>query len=230
TRVRGNQVRGRKTFTTSLVPTKPGKLVISNLQLAYFDPTTDQYEVVTSPDLEVEVTGEALPEDSPETKVPTSSEPQLKPLLAKNPHRPRRWLTSPIFLAAQALPVLSLLLMAGLPWLRRRLAQGALEWRSRARNDLEKQLQQARAPEELPRLLHRYLSERLDRPTAGLSHRRLEQALDEAGLATDLRHQLLDWFRECDHRRYAGGEDELSAQERQRAQALLARLKAEWPA
>ena len=135
TRVRGNQVRGRKTFTTSLVPTKPGKLVISNLQLAYFDPTTDQYEVVTSPDLEVEVTGEALPEDSPETKGPTSSEPQLKPLLAKNPHRPRRWLTSPIFLAAQALPVLSLLLMAGLPWLRRRLAQGALEWRSRARND-----------------------------------------------------------------------------------------------
>ncbi|MGE0488820.1 MAG: BatD family protein [Vulcanimicrobiota bacterium] len=229
TRAVGQEVRGKKTFTTSLVPTKPGRLVISNLQLAYFDPASDQYEVVTSPDLEVEVTGEALPEANPEASDPSGSEPQLKPLLERTPRRPGRWLTSPLFLAAQALPILALLLTAGLPWLRRRVARGAQEWRSRARQDLERELQQTRSAEELPRLIHRYLSSRLERPTAGFSHRRLEQTLAQAGLDQNLREQLLDWLRECDHRRYAGTAAELTAQERQRALALLRRLKTEWP-
>lgn len=187
-------LRGTKTVEYVLVPTRGGDHLLPAIEYTYFDPATESYVTITTEPIIVTVAGEAAPvapaandAGSPLTTAPVGLElrPQ-KPAVsswsntATLPARGGYWL----------LWLLPLALIAGsIGWSRysrhrqatadvRRSSQAA----KKARLALQAAHKQADADSEVGRVLLTYISEKLNRPVAGLTQTGLGELLAAQGV------------------------------------------------
>lgn len=101
TDARNGDVGGIKRFTWVLVPERPGRVTIPPIAYAYFNPDSKSFEVARTNALSLEVSGTAASGAASTTLAP----------LARAPSRvPHAIVRSPMFLAAQTIPLLILLI------------------------------------------------------------------------------------------------------------------------
>lgn len=106
------EVRGSKRFSWVLIPRHAGTLEVPEVAYAYFDPGRERFETAAVPAMTLEVTpGTVASEATPA--------PAIR-YLDTRPREPDRlgWVRSPLFAAAQAVPLLLLALVVG--WTRTR--------------------------------------------------------------------------------------------------------------
>ncbi len=187
---------GQRTFHTVLEPLRPGRARIQGLAFAWFDPGPGRYRRIELPSLELQVQG-ALPLPSPPKAQPT------RPALP-GPRQTRAWRaawpTSGWPLAAQALPLLALVLLAA--------------WKPRPPRHprgLESVRLQLQGGAGVAEALDSWLEERLGPAFGSLDRRRLGDALARQGVAPQTLADLFRLAGELDARRFspagAGGSD-----------------------
>ncbi|MBM3460564.1 MAG: hypothetical protein FJX76_00490 [Armatimonadetes bacterium] len=194
------KVGGSRKFTTVLIPTKPGGLKIEGLSFSYFDPSKGQYRTLTAEPLTVAVTGTATPVASSSG---APDEDEMRPVHAATVLRARTsLLKNDAFLAAQGIPAVALLGFAGLRLARR---PGRPVRRNQARKSRDALCRLAAAGDVagMGPVVHVYLSEKLNRPTAGLSLRELDEALAERGVPEATRARVRSLLETSDAARYA---------------------------
>jgi hypothetical protein len=77
---RGGKLILHRFFRFSVVPLKPGLLRIPGAQVAFFNPSTGQYQLAKSEDITLAVQGEALPDPSAQGGLRAAQVPTLEPL------------------------------------------------------------------------------------------------------------------------------------------------------
>jgi tetratricopeptide (TPR) repeat protein len=100
TDTRGAQIGGIKRFTWVLIPDRPGQVTIPPIEYAFFDPDARRFETARTTPVTFEVTG---------TVASGASATALAPLAVKASRSIDSVVRSPLFLAAQAVPLLLLL-------------------------------------------------------------------------------------------------------------------------
>ena len=97
---RGSDVGGIKRFTWVLIPEQPGRVTIPPIEYVYFNPVIEQFEIARTQPLTFDVLGSITSGAASSTLAP----------LARSPSRvTNSLLRSPLFLAAQVVPLLLLL-------------------------------------------------------------------------------------------------------------------------
>jgi hypothetical protein len=215
-------VFGMRRFERLIVPGQAGDYTIPAIRFSYFDPETGQYRTVNSEPIPITVKpgqGEALP---PPPVVESGSEKQpvavivgdirhIKPAPTVLNNEDAPLLSQPIYLTGWILPVL----MVGGIWIwhnrRQHLAENtALARHLRARRVAQKILHQAHhAGADSYAAAHRallgYLSDKLNRPTAGLTNNNLISVLHEARLDPGLIERVKVALDQIDVGRFAPG-------------------------
>ncbi|MBI3926597.1 MAG: protein BatD [Armatimonadetes bacterium] len=233
----GDEVRGKKTFKTTLIPTEPGARVLSGIRFAYFDPEAEKFEELSIPDLELEVTGPlaagraaktASKPPSPEDTPPAISEQGLRHIhTGGRLSRERQLLRQPVFLIVLAIPLLALGAVYGKEWLARlRHGQEPLWRRSRALATARSHLKKVADYAAIPQAVHSYLADRLNLASRGMSLRELRQALASRGVSEELGRELTGLLEVAEGARYGPGDPRSAAAAKDRP-AELGRKAAE---
>jgi hypothetical protein len=200
TEVQDGKVVGTRSYERFLVPTTDGAFTIPALTYAYFDPSTEQYQVASTDPEPVSISRGA---DEPPTTY-TSEEGQaaadqestairhLKPVPSRLGVEEGSVTQSSIYWAAWAFPLVG---AAGyFVWQRRQrfwennreLARSSLA-RKNARKAMARALRDQRDAYSTARLvLNAYLADKLNQPVAGLTHQALAERLAERGVGPDL--------------------------------------------
>jgi hypothetical protein len=144
------RVGGTKRFRWVVVPQEPGELVIPPIEYSYFDPELRQYVRLQTEPLEL------VAEPRPGNVARVAADTALRPLRPGRGAEPLAWVLSPLFAAAQLLP---LLFVGAVVVARRRRQQppGPREHERRIRGELARlrtRQPSAAALVELERLLH----------------------------------------------------------------------------
>jgi hypothetical protein len=243
----GAAVRGRKTFTYTLVPRAGGTYTLPPLRFAYFDPSSERYETLQSAPRAVQVTGEAEPRATSRTGdgLPIGD-------IAGVADRPDRWVRvdrRPLYARPWVYGVLlgALVLAAGGVVYRRRgratdeegasRASGALDAARPALRDARRHLEAGEARpfyRAVERGVLAFLEARLDLPRAasGMTGEALDRHLARQGAARADREALHEVLRACSEAQFAPAEPapDAMATTLEQADALLRRLDDRLPA
>jgi hypothetical protein len=245
----GDQLRGVRRYQYLLRPAKGGKQLIGPIELSYFDPKTEKYEIARAEAVPVMVIGD------PNTVGgrggggpgglnligrdirPTHDLPEVSSQLAW------RFYRSPIFFGALAAPGALFLLVVVGDKLRERLARETprSRWR-RARGRARKRLKTAEVHirgsraamffGEMARVLAEHIEERVGEPVASLTRDHLRTFLRERGFPEETVDALVRELENCDFARFApsaSGPGEMRAALR-RVRALLTAIERVRPA
>lgn len=204
-RVANGQLIGRRTIEQLIVPTQPGQYEIPPLEYIYFDPEAVQYQTQRTAPIQINVQGELDPganaQPAPLTEFDRATGAveridadirHIKPAPATLEANSHPLTQRPLFWAMWALP---LILVVG-DWAAARRAHiinadPVAARRSRALREAQRHLQRARSDAANPyssckEILTEYLSNKLNRPVAGLTQHGLAQALTDQKLPPDL--------------------------------------------
>jgi MYXO-CTERM domain-containing protein len=210
TEVRDGQVAGSRSYERLLVPAVAGESAIPALEYNYFDPETGRYETARTEPIPIAIapgaagtTGTTGTPAGPAAGAQTAAAEQAVPDIRHIKQVPAQLspgeqpLTrSPVYWAAWGLPVLG---AAGLwGWQRRQRhweKNAGLARSSQARKKAKKALAGAhkhgRDPFDAARqILTGYLSDKLGRPVAGLTHQALAELLAGRGVDADLAERI----------------------------------------
>lgn len=202
TDARDGDVGGIKRFTWVLVPERPGRVTIPPIAYAYFNPESKTFEVARTNALSFDVSGTAASGAASTTLAP----------LARAPSRlPHAIVRSPVFLAAQAIPLLILLIA-----LRRRsgpVPAAAPTRAERSRSDPFASLRNANAIEgtrfwpQFDAALRTAVADAVgDATLARAPTTAIATALARNGVAKATTSAILDLLREAERARFAPGE------------------------
>lgn len=210
---------GARTQEYVLVPSRSGPFTIPSLELPYFDPETESYEVARTEPIRVTVLpgGPSDPTGAPVVADGTGDDAGgLAPLRTATTIEPARTPLSsrPWFPVAVAIPPLSLfaaLLVPRLSSLRK--GQGAKAGpggEARRRLVAARALGERRDPrfyDELDLALRAAVAEVLGRQAGGLSRAQLSESLASAGFADEVVADVCRALDDCDMGRFAPGVD-----------------------
>lgn len=217
------KLQGTRTYEQVLVPTAAGELTLPAIRFSYFNPETGAYETAQTQPTTVQVAGDAGGDDSSNAQVAPvggAGESAAPANLALRPNKAAPGggsgpLTgSPIYWLLWLAP---LLVLAGhFGWQRVRASrrenadvrrsQRAADVAQRALKQAERQPESATAAGDI---LVDYLSARLGRPVAGLSHTRLDGLLREQGVDAALSERVQACLARSEMARYAPAETPL---------------------
>ncbi len=222
TETRDGHLVGSRTYERLLVPTFEGELAISALEYVYFDPETGQYETRRTEPIPVSVAPGAPggaasvaasgKQEAVEQVVPDIR--HLKQVPAQLSMREQPVTKSTVYWAAWAVPVLSAL--GYFAWQRRQhhwANNAGLARSSKARKKAKSALARARKQGETAydaagHILTAYLSDKLDRPVAGLTHQALAESLAERGVDAALAERVEGVLVSSELGRFAPGADD----------------------
>ncbi len=243
-----NLFGGRRTFEYLLMPTKTGTFTLPAFELPFFDPAQKKYRTAKTRPIQVRVEAGAAPAplvmgqtavsglQPGDQAVNVLGASGLKPLRYKGVlERPKRALHErPWFGPLLLAPFFAWLLMglvrfaqgtfAAGEGARRRTRGAARRLRARLRQ-AEKLLQSADAEAfyaEISNALGAYLTDKLGRPSAGMTRPELRAALSELGATEAALAALEGLLDTCDAGRFAPGGAEVATMEKVRDQALSA--------
>jgi hypothetical protein len=200
TEVRDGHMTGSRTYERLLVPTVEGESAIPALEYVYFDPETGQYQTIRTEPIPVSIAPGAAgaaagsppggQEAAPEAAV--SDIRHLKEVPAQLATADRPLTRSGVYWAAWGIPVVGA--MGYFTWQRRQRhweINASLARSSQARKKAKDALARARkqgtsAYGAAGQILTTYLSEKLERPVAGLTHQALAACLAERGVSAAL--------------------------------------------
>lgn len=219
--VQGDTVYGTRRFERLIVPGQAGNFTIPPINFTYFDLEAGQYRTINSQSIPVVVKpgqGEDLP---PPVVIPGPIKQEvallagdirhIKPVPPSLSNQETSLLNQPLYWSAWILPVL---LVGGMwIWQNRRqyLLMNAAYARSQsARRVAQKRLAEAqRSGADSYAAAHRallgYLSDKLDRPTAGLTNDSLVTLLKTTKLTSELIERVQDTLAQIDVGRFAPG-------------------------
>ena len=226
-----HRLQGEAVFDNVIIPTTVGDIAIPPVEVAYFSPETDRYEIARSRPLTLHVQpgdGAGLPGDG--AMGPAA---QLKPLPDRLSPRPVERLLSAPVLVSQLLA--TAWLVAAVVIRRRRAALEAdPRWarsRAAARNAVGRikyaaALQPAERGAHIAAAMAGYIADKLDIPPATVSATTVEAILSAHGIPPELSARAAELLRACDALRFSptagpGGQDEL----RQSAEGLVRDLE-----
>ena len=218
-------LRGRQTFTYTLVPQGGGALEVPPAVWSYFDPEDGRYKTLRSDAFEVAVDGEA----SPAARLPGAPDALLTDPGWRGRPLPTRVLWG-LLGGGLAAPALALLLALGLRRGRERLAADTPERRARrAPAEMQRRLaaaRGARGPERaaaVDRAVRRFLHDRWGLSARALSRTEIHDRLAALGVPADALADLDDVLaRSADARFAPAGSDDATLAED--AAAVLGRL------
>jgi hypothetical protein len=188
-------VNGSRQFTWTIAPRKPGQQEIPPISFSYYDPQDQAYHTISSAPIPVTI----LPDET-EPSGPVDSGPaikqeilrlgedirHIKPIPASLPVE-NISMDLPGYIVCAILP----LLLVGSAWVWQRRQRRSPEARRRRAGQTAKKLLSARQPQGDSMMVVRqsllsYLSERLERPVAGLTIEQLVGLLQETHLPPEL--------------------------------------------
>jgi len=235
----GDEIRGTKTFTYTLVPRSSGRHALPPVRFAYFDPADARYETLRASLPAVRATGEAEPRARSQTGegLPVGD-------LAGPIEQPGRWVRAdrrPLYARPwpYAAVLLSVVLAAGaVAYRRRRTGASPPSEDDRAlaaaRPALEAARRHLRNEERRPfyRAVERgvlaFLDARLDLPRAasGMTGEALDRRLADRGASRADRERLREVLADCSEAQFTPAEPAPDAMREtlDRAEALLRRL------
>jgi len=215
-------IQGTKSFEQVIAPQNTDVKELPAFNFAYFDPEQKAYKTLTQPaiKLAVRATGStptptiAATRRDPETAPENRDIVHIKPRLGTLAHGTAPLLLRPLFLVAQAVPVVVLLGTILLRKRREHLANNPRILRQRqvaaVLRDGQAQLRghaEANSSDEffavLFRLLQEQLGERLNLPASAITEAVVEERLSPRGISTDLSTRLHELFQMCNQARYA---------------------------
>jgi hypothetical protein len=220
--VRDGQMVGSRTYERLLVPTVEGESVIPALEYVYFDPATGQYQSSRTEPIPVSIapgtTGmPASPPAGSQKEAPeqvVSDIRHLKQVPAQLGTADQSVTRSTVYWAAWILPLVGAI--GYFTWQRRQrhwennghLVRSA-EARKRAKTALARARKQGgNAYAAVGQILTTYLSDKLDRPLAGLTHQALAVSLAERGVDADLAERVEVVLVSSELGRFAPGADD----------------------
>jgi len=237
----GDEIRGTKTFTYTLVPRSSGRHALPPVRFAYFDPVAEQYETVRAALPAVRATGEAAPRARSQTGegLPVGD-------IAGPIEQPGRWVRAdrrPLYARPwpyAALLVLIVLAAGAVAYRRRRTEASAPaedeEALDAARPAFEAARHHLRNDERRPfyRAVERgvlaFLDARLDLPRAasGMTGEALDRRLAARGAARTDRECLREVLTDCSEAQFTPAAPAPAAMKEtlDRAETLLQRLDA----
>jgi hypothetical protein len=223
---RRDHISGSKTAEYLLLPEQPGETTIPSFAFSYFNPQKNSYATLRTEPIRVWVTGEARPQSAPAvSRAPSTPAgenllaPEVRPI--RNRAALRRDLgtllyRSPVMLGIVLAPP-GLLALVGL-WgvARARMSQETESKRRRKlRRSANKRLRTASAylqagklaPSlaEIERVLREFLTGKIGRTVAGMSHDELRAALEAIGAPKVLVDGTIAALDTCDRARFAPG-------------------------
>ena len=216
-------LQGTKTFEQVIAPQTTDIKELPPLTFSFFDPETKLYRTLAHPAVPLVVRPggnaptpvvAANPRNTNDTPPPQQDIVPIKQRLGRTQALGPRLIQSPIFLAAQSVPVLAFVAaflwrqradsFANNPRLRRQRAVADLM--RKGKEDLQ-QLAAANKPEEfyatLFRLLQDQLGERLDCPASAITEAVVDEKLRPRGVPDSTLDQLQELFQSCNLARYA---------------------------
>jgi hypothetical protein len=204
TEVVDGRIVGSRTYERLLVPTVEGESTIPALEYVYFDPEAGQYHSLRTEPVPVSIAPGAagVPANPPAGGQGEAVEQVMSDIRHLKPVPPQLGLDdqpvtgSAVYWAAWAVPVVGAL--GYFAWQRRQRHwenNASLVRSSQARKKAKKALAQARkqggnAYDAAGQILTTYLSDKLDRPLAGLTHQALAACLAERGVDSDLAERV----------------------------------------
>lgn len=224
TEIRDGQVVGSRTYERLLVPSLEGESVIPSLEYVYFDPSTVEYQTAHSEPIPVSIAPGAA-SAPPATALPRPGQKEAVEQLADDIHHLKAVpsslsgadqpvTASALYWAAWAFPLLG---AAGyFAWQRRQRywqENLSLARSSRARKKARRALAQARRQKgdaygAAGQILTDYLTDKLNRPVAGLTHQALVDLLLEQGADPDLAERVEVLLVTSELDRFAPGADD----------------------
>lgn len=233
----GGAIVGKRVWEWILVPQTPGRHQIPILQLPFFDPTTESYELVATRPLSFESIGPASPEREQEvsSQAPTQTASRFGPIRTESeltrlqtPVRERTW-----FGWGLALPAFLFLGLVLLTTLRRRRLErrskgGAVQRELlKGAGDALKQKDPRRFYDGIVASLTHALDERLPQRVGGLSHAELKARLEQQNFDPDLVNRIINELEGADFARFAASGVSSSEMEQcyRRTTALVERIQ-----
>lgn len=221
--IQGDRVYGTRRFERLIVPGQAGSYTIPPISFAYFDLEASQYRIISSQPIPVVVQpgkGEDLPPpvvaagpNKQEVAVLAADIRHIKPAPAALNSEETSLLNQPLYWTAWVLPVL---LVGGMwMWQNRRqylLTNTAYARSQNARRTAQKTLAESqRAGADSYAAAHRallgYLSDKLSRPTAGLTNDSLVSLLKTTRLDSALIERVQETLAQIDIGRFAPGSE-----------------------
>lgn len=210
---REDQVYGIRRFERLIVPGQPGEYTIPSIRFSYYDPQAETYQTVSTEPIPVTI----LPDESGAPAEPSLAPEQslaadihtIKPVPASLARTGFPAVGRVIYWSCWILP----LFIVGTVWLlqhqrQRLLTDTAYARRQRARRVAQKALVEARRPEvdshaAVQRALLRYLSDKLNTPTTGLTTDNLIALLERHHLKAELRGRIRAVLQQVETSRFA---------------------------
>lgn len=238
-------VGGERVLKWQVVPLVPGRHVIPELALTFFDPATSSVETQRSAAITLEVTGSPVDEDEAGAEIEAdedADEPsgedgiefgppsRSSSMLRHVPALSSRPFFLPLLLAAPLLVVLVYLSRASLRMLgERKSRQEGAPPPDRALANAKRALAAKDASafySATSAALHRSLEVALGQRTVGLTHLELRSVLESRGAEPDLVSRIVDELDSADFARFsASGSDPVEMQQAfERARALVERI------
>ena len=221
---KASPLRGRKTFTYTLVPQSGGSLDLPPAVWSYFDPSDGRYKTLRSDAATIEVDGPALAArpDTDEVVGGLMTEADWRPA-----SRPTGWLWGALG-AGLTLPLLGALGLVVVRGRRQRAAADTTERRrARARPEVERRLLEARSLDgpaffaALDAAVRQFLSDHVGVPAATQSRPALRSALADRGVPTDALDRVDAVLADAERGQFApGGGPDRDAVLREAEQAL----------
>ena len=206
--LKANPLRGRKTFTYTLVPQSGGTLEVPPAVWSYYDPADGQYKTLRSEAIEVEVSGEPLAssaEPADATGLMTTADWRAAP-------GPTGWLWL-VLGTGLALPALALLGLAAVRSGRDRVRADTPERRrQRATPEVRRRLADAQALDgpalfaALDAALRRFLTDRLGIPPTTKSRTQIASALAARDVPEALRQRVDTLLADAERGQFAPGQ------------------------
>jgi len=216
---KGDLVRGEKTYTYLLMPTRGGALTLPAIELAYFDPTVGRYAIARTQPISITVEGDPGKVDTT-ASAPSQDNvlgPQIRPIrsgdrlrthLGESLWRGRFW-----WIVLATPPGLWLLTLVG-DAIRRRLSrETAGSKRRRARRSARRRLRvaeyhiKAQRPSaffgECARVIYEHLEYRLGHKVEALTLGELRPHLLQSGFSKETTEACVRELENCDFARFA---------------------------
>ncbi|GAB5537596.1 MAG: BatD family protein [Rubricoccaceae bacterium] len=201
-------LRGRKTFTYTLVPQSGGSLEVPPTVWSYYDPADGRYKTLRSEAVEIEVDGEAL---ASATAAPTDATGLMTTADWRAAPGPTSWLWM-VLGTGLALPALALL---GLVAIRKGKSRTQVDTperrRQRATPEVRRRLKEARSLDgpdlfaALDDALRRFLADRLGVPPSTKSRPQIASALAARNVPEGLRQRVDTLLADAERGQFAPG-------------------------
>ncbi|MCB0155824.1 MAG: protein BatD [Anaerolineae bacterium] len=212
---RDDQVYGTRQFERLLVPAQPGEFTIPAISFSYYDPQAEAYQTSTTEPLAVTV----LPGEGEFAELAEPADPavaelrELKPVPASLRTTQFFSLTNPVYWLCWLIP----LLIVGMIYVFQTQRQRLISDTGYARRLQAKRLadqtlnSSAETNRDVYATAHRallgYLSDKLNRPTTGLTTAALAEVLDQEGIERGLIERISVILRQIEISRFAPSEE-----------------------